>query len=390
MQIEEALKSIDNISRIEKVETIGIEDSLGRVLAQDIRSPIDLPLFNKSPLDGFAFKGEDSGPGARLEVVEDVHAGYTAANEIKNGQAIRIMTGAKIPDGANAVCRLESVDIEDGYIILDKEYKPYENYIHQGEEIKEDDLVFKKDDQLNAIKIGTLANLGISKVEVYSLPKIAVISTGSELVAHDQDIEEGKIYNSNSVTLSKRLEELGLELSYSAIISDDLDLLTGEFRKLSKEMDLIISTGGVSVGDADYMPEVLENLETERVFSKVKMKPGGHIICHKNQDCIFLALSGNPFAALASFEIFGRPIISNLSGKDLSLRERRGIMEDRFPKKSRGRRIIRAYYEDRKVYIPQAHESGQIKSAAECNALVDIPGGSEALDIGDEVRVYLL
>ena len=167
MKIEEALEKIESIDKLTAVEEIDIKDGLNRVLAEDLSSPYDLPFFNRSPLDGFCFKGEDSGKGARLEVIDDIHAGFVSEKTVDHGQAVRIMTGAKIPEGANSVCRLESVEVEGNTLILDKEYEPYSNFIHKGEELKKGQLIMEKDQELNAIHLATLANLGISKIKVY-------------------------------------------------------------------------------------------------------------------------------------------------------------------------------------------------------------------------------
>lgn len=390
MEIEQALKIIRGLEPISKTENLDISQALGRVLAQDIKSPIDLPLFDKSPLDGFAFRAEDSAEGARLEVIEELCAGYVAKKPLGPGQCTRIMTGAKLPEGATTVCRLESVEVLDGQIVLDATYEPYSNFIHQGEELKKGSLVFKKGRILNAIDLGSLANLGIGQVEVYRQLRIGLISTGSELIPYNEKLTEGKIFNSNSITLSQRLKELGVKANVVVHIDDELDLLTQGFKDLSKDLDLIISTGGVSVGDADYIERVYKRLGAEKVFAKVSMKPGGHILCYKNEDAVFLGLSGNPFAALATFEVFAREIIGQLSRKNLGLKKTKATCQSPFPKRSKARRLIRAIYEDRKVSLPKSHESGQLFSASDCNALVDIKAGSGPVEPGDEVEVFLL
>lgn len=390
MNIEEALEKIEIIEKITEIEEIDLKDGLGRVLAEDLESPYDLPFFNRSPLDGFCFRAEDSGKGVILEVIDDIHAGFVSKKVVENGQAVRIMTGAKIPEGANAVCRLESVKIEGNKVTLDKKYEPFTNFIHKGEELRKGELIMEQDQELNAIHLGTLANLGISNIKVYRKAKIALISTGSELVSYDGKIEDGKIFNSNGIIFSQRLKELGFEAEINQQLEDDPKLLKEEFSKLADNFDLVISTGGVSVGDADYMEEVLSDIGGEKIFSEVSMKPGGHVKCYHKGKTAFLALSGNPFAALATFEIFARAILTKQTGKNLALKHRKAICQNEFPKKSRGRRIIRGNYDNGKVSFPDSHASSQISSAATCNALVDIPAGSDCLKEGDTVDLFLL
>lgn len=389
-EIEEALERITALGPIEEVEEIDIKDGLGRVIAEDIYSPIDLPLFDKSPLDGFCFDGEGSEGGQRLKVVDEIMAGSVANKSLEPGQATRIMTGAKFPKGANTVARLESVIEEDGYIILDQAYKPYTNFVKKGEEWKKGDLVLKYGQALGAVDLGTLANLGIGQIKTYRMPRIGVLSTGSELVGYHEEISEGKIYNSNSITLSSRLRELGFDVDYIDQADDDPEILFDTLAKLEKDLDLIISTGGVSVGDADYMDRVLNRLGAQDIFSKAAMKPGGHILVRKTERAVYLALSGNPFAALATFEIFGRAVLTRLTAKDLMPRKVPATMTNSFPKASKGRRLIRAFYQDGKVEVPLSHESGQIGSASSCNSLIDIKAGSPPLKPGDEVEVFIL
>lgn len=390
MNIEEALEKIEILEKIIETEEIDIKDALGRVLAENLKSPHDLPFFNRSPLDGFCFNAENSGKGVVLEVIDDIHAGFVSKKIIESGQAVRIMTGAKIPEGANAVCRLENVKVEGNKVTLDKKYQPFDNFIHKGEELKKGELVMEKDQELNSIHLGTLANLGISKIKVYRKAKIALVSTGSELVSYDGNIQDGKIFNSNGILFSQRLKELGFEVEINRQIEDDPKILKDEFSKLVDDFDLVISTGGVSVGDADYMEEVLKGIKAEKIFSEVSMKPGGHVKCYHKGKTAFLALSGNPFAALATFEIFARCILTKQTGKNLALKHRKAICQNEFPKKSRGRRIIRGNYDNGKVSFPDSHASSQISSAATCNALVDIPAGSDCLKEGDTVDLFLL
>ncbi len=394
IDLEAGLNLIDEyICPIQDIEKIDIIDALGRVLAEDIYSPIDIPLFDRSPLDGYAIRAEDLGKGdfTRLKVIEKIYAGDVPKYEIEEGLAARIMTGAMIPKGANTILKQELVDVYDEYIETKAQLFPFDNYIPKGEDLKIGDLVTSKNRNLNSILIGLLAGMGIADVEVFRELKIGVLSTGSEVVDYKSNISAGKIYDSNSMTFIQRLKELGFKNIVTGRCGDDVESLKSDFLNLIKNTDFVISTGGVSVGEKDYIPSSLLEIGAKPLFEKVRIKPGSHMVVYKYGDVPILGLSGNPFAALATFEIFGRRILAKLSNVESVFPKKiKSTTINSFDKASRVRRLVRASYENGMVKFSNKHDAGVMSSMISCNCLVDIPEGSEPIAVGEEVELYLL
>lgn len=394
VDIETGLQKIEEkLDGINKTETVDIMDSLNRVLACDVYSPINIPLYDRSPLDGYAVKADDTMDNSvkRFKVLETVYAGGVPTKPINDGEATRIMTGGMYPEGANTVIRQEAVTLDGDYIETTAILKPFTNYIYAGEDIKKGEKIASAGQKLSSIHIGVIAGTGVSEVEVYSELVIGLLSTGDEIVNYDQTAAPGQIYDSNHVTLVQRLKELGFNNVIHIRSGDNKENIKESFKNLIAATDFVISTGGVSVGAKDYIPAALEEIGGELLFDSVKMKPGSHMVLYTFDKTPVLGLSGNPFAAYATFEIFGRKILSVLS-KDsaLDLKRVRGISKNSFEKHSRGRRIIRATYDAGNVTFPSKHDSGVMSSMIGSNCFVDIPAGSGPIGPGEEVEIILL
>lgn len=398
IELELALQIIDeSVNQISNTEKINIEEARGRIIGEDIYAPINQPPFNRSPLDGYALKSEDtlgaskSNP-IKLKVVDEVFAGGNINTILKNKQAIRIMTGAEIPEGADCVIRQESTNYDMNEVEIYSELKRYENYCFAGEDVKKGSKLISKGEKLTYIHIGLLAVMGITQVLVQRKPRVGIISTGDEIISGGQTLGKGKIYDSNRVTISMRLLDFGCEIVSSKIMSDEVHYVSEEIHNLIDKVDVIITTGGVSVGKKDIMHEVIKTINANRLFWRVKMKPGtpATYSIYKNKPII--SLSGNPFAAIATFEIMGKELIYKLTG-DIDLKQIRvkSIMEDDFLKPSKGRRIVRGIYRNNKVYLPQGgHSPGMMSSMIGCNCLIDIKPGTKHLLKGDEVDIILI
>lgn len=392
VELEEGLERVEKeVSPLREVLKVQTPEALGFVLSESIFSPLDIPPFNKSPLDGFAVRSEDtSSGGASFKIIDSIVAGEVSKVKLGPNEAVRLMTGAKMPEGANTVIRLENAEVESKSFTSSDDLRPYSNYIFQGEDIKKGEEILKEGDKISSVEIAMLASMGIKSVNVYKKPSLALVSTGDEIVALGDSLEEGKIYDSNLEGFTARFKELGFFDISREIVKDDKASLEEKFKSLSQEKDLIVSTGGVSVGDKDYMEEILNKLGASFIFQKVNMKPGGHMYMAKLNKSIILALSGNPFAAMATFEIFARKALGILANdKGIAMEKCRGVLENDFPKKSKGRRLIRALSDMGRIYLPSSHDSGVISSARFCNCLVDIPGGSDELKAGSEVSYWL-
>ncbi len=398
IELELALQIIDDsVNQISSTEKVNIEEARGRIIGEDIYAPINQPPFNRSPLDGYALKSEDTLGSSKnnpikLKVVDEVFAGGNINTILKNKQAIRIMTGAEIPEGADCVIRQESTNYDMNEVEIYSELKRYENYCFAGEDVKKGSKLISKGEKLTYIHIGLLAVMGITQVLVQRKPRVGIISTGDEVISAGQTLAKGKIYDSNRVTISMRLLDFGCEIVSSKIMPDEVHHVSEEIHNLIDKVDVIITTGGVSVGKKDIMHEVIKTINANRLFWRVKMKPGTPAIYSIYKNKPIISLSGNPFAAIATFEIMGKELIYKLTG-DIDLKQIRAksIMEDDFLKSSKGRRIVRGIYKNNKVYLPQGgHSPGMMYSMLGCNCLIDIKPGTKQLLKGDEVDIILI
>lgn len=387
--LERAIELLtDNAAEIFDAEEIPLLESVGRVAARNYFATFDNPPFNRSPLDGYALKSSDT-PG-KFKVVGEECAGDFFSGEIHSGEALRIMTGAAMPAGSDCVIRQEDVEFDGENIFVSRKLRHHENFCFAGEDIKSGALLVEENSKLTAAHAAVLASQGVARVEVYRLPRIAIASTGDELLQPGEKLSAGKIYNSNIYLLAARLIELGFAPKIFYSLPDDADACADKIFSLRAEIDLLITTGGVSVGKKDIMHDVVKKIG-EKIFWRVLMKPGAPVLGWKSGKFLGVALSGNPFAAYATFELLVRPVLAKLARrKEILCGRGRGILANDFPKKSFGRRFIRARFDGEKIFLPSRHESGSLYSAVGCNCLVDIPAGSNELSAGAEVEIILL
>lgn len=396
--LEEAIELVkDNITPDFDIEEISVLDALGRVIAEDIVAPHNQPPFPRSPLDGYAMQSSDS-KGATLEnpvvlkVVDEVMAGSVSNHPVTDGEAIRIMTGAPIPEGADCIIRQEETDCGDELVKIYREHKVFENYCIAGEDYKKGQCLISKKTPLTSVEIGLLASVGRQNISVYKLPEIHLMTTGDELVMPGQPLQKGKIYDSNLYCLGTRLRQLGFPVVLHDNIEDNPESVADQIDGIAKQAKVIITTGGVSVGKKDIMHDVFRILKVKKLFWKMALKPGTPTLCGMHKDALIIGLSGNPFGAVTNLEIFVRPVLGYLTNnKTLIPIKQKGILEHDFGKPSRVRRFVRARYEGGKVYLPEGlHSSGVLSSMVGCNCLIDIPNGSEDVHKGDEVLVWML
>lgn len=398
IELEKAVKiALESIDEIKDTEKISLEDSLGRILAEDFYAPMYNPPFDRSPLDGFAlmakdtFKASEENP-IKFKVIDKSYAGTISNKIIKNFEAIRIMTGGKMPLGCDCVIRLEDCIEEGNNVFIKKSLKPFENYCYKGEDIKLGTLLLTKGIKLSAVDLGVLGSMGQSKVKVIRKPKIGILVTGDEIMEYSYPLKDGKIYDTNGIMLASRLKELGFDCLKINWEKDDSKSVGDFILNNIDNLDILITTGGVSVGDKDIFHEVIDLINAKQLFWKLKLKPGTPAMYSIIKDKPMLSLSGNPFAALAIFELLARPLIAKLSG-DYSIntkRVRAKILKD-FNKKSKNRRFIRGIYRDGKIDLPDGgHSSGMLLSMKDCNALIDIEAGNIGLEKFQEVEAVLL
>ena len=382
---------------VAETERVPLLEAVGRVAAEDVYAAFDNPPFDRSPLDGYTFASASTADASaeypvRLSVIGEECAGDFFAGAVGAGECVRIMTGGAIPEGCDCVVRQEDVREEGDAIFVPFTSQPFENYCYAGEDIKKGNLLVRRGQRIHAAQIAVLASEGYAAVCVHRRVRIAVVSTGDELMQPGEPLRPGKIYNSNLYLLAGRLKELGAEVTVVGSVPDDVERAAEVIASYADRVDLFLTSGGVSVGKKDIMHGVVPALGAERLFWRVCMKPGAPAIAYTRGSMLGIALSGNPFAAYATFELMARPAIARLAGEtDVLMPRRRAVLADAFSKPCRGRRFLRARMEaDGRVSLPDQHESGSLFSAAGCDAFVDVPAGTPPLAAGAEVDVVIL
>lgn len=380
--------------------TVSISASCGRVLARDYIAPRGLPDFSKSPLDGYAFRSPDSsgaspGTPVSLKVIEEIRAGDFPQKTLGPFEAAKILTGAPLPAGANAVIRYEDTVFNAEEVQIFSEFSPDTNIIHEGEDMKKGALAAAAGTSVTPPLSGLLASLGFSELEVYQKPSIALISTGNELVTPGNPLSPGKIYNSNLYTIGSYIQSAGAELSYTGTAEDTDGAIASEILAALEDSQMIVTTGGVSVGDYDRVRTALESLGAEILFWRLALKPGAALLAAKLQGRLILGLSGNPGSAATALHLLGLPYVRRLCGlKQILPQQIQTILKEDFKKKSHGTRYLHGtiVYQDGRTYFSRTGSQGNnvISSFVNCNALAEIPAGSPPLPAGTKLDTFLI
>ncbi len=398
LQLEQAVELLVNsVLPVAQTELIPLGQALGRTLGEDCIALRDNPPFSRSPLDGFAVRGVDTAGASRetptrLRVIGKVFAGEVFSGVVGPGEAVRIMTGAPIPVGADTVIRQEDTDFGTEVVSLYSASLPFQHYCPAGEQWKTGDLLLRKGTYLNAAAIGCLAEQGLETVPVLSRPQVAVISTGDEVVDPGTTLAPGKIYDSNRLFLTSRLSELGCPPVESFHCGDDAEALARQIRRLSQRCQLILTTGGVSVGEKDILHQTLELLGARRLFWKVAVKPGSPTMAALFGDTLLLCLSGTPSGAAVHFELLARPVLGKLTGSPCwTVKRRRAALMDDYPKGSKLPRFLRGSVEGHRVCLAQhSPGNGILTDLTLSNCLVELPARKEGFSAGEEVWVFCL
>lgn len=371
-------------------------DSIGCILSEDIRAKITQPPFDRSPLDGYAIKSSDSKNASKdspvnLQVVGKSFAGEPSSVKIEDGEAVRIMTGGLMPPGSDCVIRQEDTDKGEESVNIFRQLDRFSNYCHKGEDYKAGELLAGKGMLVTAAVVAVAASSGYDKLPCIPRMRAAIISTGDELRKPIEELSEGQIYDANTAYLSARILELGGQAVYQAQVRDKASEIVTALQNGLESADIIITTGGVSVGERDLIPSALKKISADIHFHGIEMKPGMPTLFASINDKPVLSLSGNPFSAAAAFEILGRHIIARLTGNNeiLPVAVQAKLQND-FNKASPYQRFIRGTVKDGKVSIPKSQGNGQLSAMADSNCLVDIPGGSKQLKAGAELKVYMI
>ena len=316
MPVEQARRLIrDYLTAINETQLVPLRESLGRVLAKEIISPCNVPNHDNSAMDGYAFNADDlQAGGTRLQVIGTAYAGKAYEGTVGKGQCVRIMTGGVMPAGTDTVIMQEKVQVSGDHISFTEIPKRHLNKRYAGEDLKLGRVVLPAGRLVRAADLGLVASLGIGEVEVYRKLRVAFFSTGDELASLGQPLEPGQVYDSNRYTLYGMLTRLGVEIMDMGVVRDDPETLKKTLLEAANHADVIITSGGVSVGEADYMKQLLEQLG-QVVFWKIAMKPGRPLAYGKVGNAHYFGLPGNPVAVMVTFYQFVRQALLVLMGQ---------------------------------------------------------------------------
>jgi len=398
--VDKVLSIILNKIKEKSSEELELLDLIGRFLYTDIKSSVNIPPFNNSAMDGFAIIREETSSASKdnptkLEIIGEIQAGkFHKGDSLKKGFAIAIMTGAPVPEGADAVIPIEDVIVQGKTLLISSKVKKNANVRFAGEDISTDQIVLKKGDKIKSADLGLLASLNITSTLVYKKPEVAIITTGNEIVDPGEKIHFGQIRNSNAYTLYSEIKKYNAIPHYLGIAEDTKEK-TQKIIEKAMQYDIIITTGGVSMGEYDFVKDVLEKMGIKILVEKVKMKPGKPMVFGHSKEKLFFGLPGNPVSTMVSFLQFVRPAILKMMGsKKIEKPTVSAILENDIKKKAERRHFVRGYFsvKDDKLVVsstgPQG--SGILRSMSLANCLIVLPEGETFFAKGDNVSIQLI
>jgi len=390
---------IKNFAIIRKIEEINFAETYGRILAEDVHATIDLPPFNRASMDGYAVKAKDTFIATEdnpvlLNLSEVVKAGNIPKKRLMEGNCVEIGTGAPLPSGADAVVMVEFTETEEGNIKIYDAVAPGENIANRGSDIEKGNILLRSGTLITPDKIGVLSAIGMSLVTVFRKPRVAVISTGNELIKPNEDLKYGKAYDINSETIASAVKSCGCIPIHSGIAKDDYNDLKAKISQFS-DADIIITSGGTSAGAGDVLNVVVEDIG-EVLIHGISVKPGKPtligILTKGNIDKIIFGLPGNPVAALVVFQVFAAPFLRRMAGIR-GYKQRKESIKLRLSRRyhsSRGRsQYVLIKIREDQAY-PILKDSGAITALAEADGYFEVPKNVEIIEKGDKIDVIPL
>ncbi|HEX6595188.1 MAG TPA: gephyrin-like molybdotransferase Glp [Bacillota bacterium] len=404
ISVDDAVQLVMEHRIVGEKETIPFVDCDDRRLAEPLIATHHVPSFDKSPYDGFAIRSVDTKSASKnnpveFTVVEHIGAGQVPEVALSKQQATRIMTGAKIPDGADCVIMFENCQMyeRDGknFMSIEQSVSSGQNIIKEGSEVQKGTSLVERGTLINPGVKALLATFGYDQVVVSKKPVVGILATGTELLEVDEPLEEGKIRNSNAYMIASQVKRAGGDFKYYGQLADEKHSSYELIKKALEEVDFLITTGGVSVGDYDLMPEIYEMLQANILFNKIGMRPGSVTTVALLKDTFLFGLSGNPSACYVGFELFVRPIMQYymFSQKPFLQRTTATLAED-FPKENPFTRFVRCYttFENGKLFVHLAgkDKSNVVSSLAHTTCFMELRGGTGGCKAGSTVEVLLL
>jgi molybdopterin molybdotransferase len=393
ISIEEARRLVlEHVTRLEG-EEIALADALGRVLAEDAVAPNDLPPFDSSAMDGFAVIAADTDDApVALKIIGEARAGALAQMPVEHGMAIRVSTGAVVPEGADAIVRQELTEVEDGAVIVNAEVSAGNDVRFAGEDIRAGQTILHAGTLLGSAEIGALAAVNIARPVVVRKPRIALVSTGDELVAPGPELRPGQIRDANAPALSAATHAAGAEIVSNVRVGDDREATIATLADRLEGADIVATVGGVSVGPHDHVRPALEQLGAQQVFCRVSLKPGGQVCFYVTDDgTLAFALPGNAASAQTAFRVLVVPAIYGMLGRSLTLHTARGVAETDLPGAIGRTSVIRCHaemHDDGWHVTPNGDQRSHIlTSLLGVPVLALVPDDREVLRAGERVDI---
>lgn len=392
ISVEEAKKLILGAAKSLSPIKLEISEALNQVLAETVFSPIDYPPFDQSAMDGFAVLHSDISEQKAIDIIGEAPAGNPFKGKISKGQSVQIFTGAKIPEGADTVIIQERVSIENGKIFPDgSPLLKGANIREKGSQIKTGDVALQNGTVLNPGAIGYLAGLGIPSISVFPKPKVSIIVTGNELQKPGTQLEDGHIFESNSFALKAALESIGIVSPRVSNIDDDEDVTRKSLAFAIENSDVVLVSGGISVGKYDFVGKSLEKLEVENVFYKIAQKPGKPMFFGIKNDCLVFGLPGNPASALSCFYEYVLPALKIMQGfTEVFPKVKILPITSNYAKKEGLSLFLKGRIHEEKVQVLDGQESSNIGSFALADCLIYLPADKGKVESGDLVEVHLI
>lgn len=386
---------LHSITPVTEIESVPIREALHRVVAEEIRSTINVPSYTNSAMDGYAIRSADipNKDNKIFMLIGTAWAGRPFDGNVDENECVRIMTGAVMPENSNTVVMQEHIQVNDKQISIDCNQKANQNVRQAGEDIAAGELVFTPGKYINPADIGLIASLGIGEIKVVRKLRVAFFSTGDELVSIGTPLQVGQIYDSNRYTLWSMLTRLGVEINDLGVVRDTPEAVESAFLTAAENSDVVITSGGVSVGDADFVKEALEKLG-EVNFWKVAMKPGRPLAFGRIKDANFFGLPGNPVSVMVTFYIFVQAAIEKMMGHEPIPRIQIKAISNSELRKRPGRvEYQRGTYtlSDNGEYIVERtgqQGSGVLRSMSDANCFIFLPMESSGISTGDKVEIW--
>jgi len=391
ISVKEAKKIIsENVSSLEPV-ILPLQESAGLILAEDVYASIDIPAFPQSSMDGYAFSFQGWKQHKKLKITGEVAAGSNETFTLAPENAVRIFTGAAVPAGADTIIMQEKIKTVNGELIIEDETLQIGNSVRtKGSEIKAGELALGKASILSPAAIGFLAGIGITEVKVYPNASITIIITGNELQRPGEPLQLGQVYESNSFALKAVLQQLHIGNIRILYATDKPEIITDTLKKVLEQSDVVLLTGGISVGDYDFVLQAATECEVEKLFHKIKQRPGKPLYFGKRGNKLVFGLPGNPSSVLTCFYQYVIPALEKLSKRDIGLQTSKVPLAKAFQKNAGLTHFLKGFYNGNTVAPLDAQESYRLSSFAKANCLIQVNEDTTTLNEGELVDVYLL